>query len=459
MDTHPSKSLTVLSWLFLFSVITSITFSSCNKRHKLVKIDKDFAKYIEAYTSGVISKKNSIRIQLAVDAVTTHALNEPVKESLFDFSPTVKGKAYWVDARTIEFKPEKDLKPGELYEVSFNLGKVSDVPSKFRQFKFNIQTTKPAFKVEEAGLRSTGKELLALTGQIFTADIEESKNIERLLTASLNGVMMKVNWQHNEANKTHSYVIDNIKRTSAPGTLVLSWNGKALDIGQSDKKELQVPAAGDFKVLAVRAIQQEEQCVLVQFSDPVKIGQMLEGLISVSDQSDISYTITGSEVKVYSSQKLDGNYTVYINEGIENQWGEKLQKGFTANVYFENRLPSVKIHGSGNVLPNSGGRIVLPFDAINLKAVDVSVIKIHERNIAQFLQRNNIGGDEELRRVAKPLVQATIRLDNDKTINLNRKNRFSLDLDKYIQAEPGAVYRVTIGFRPDYSTYTLRSDE
>jgi alpha-2-macroglobulin len=457
MDTHPMKSLTNLSWLFLFAVITASTLSSCTKNRKLVKVDTEFAKYIEAYTSGVVSKKNSIRIQLAVDAVTTHAINEPVKSELFDFSPNVKGKAYWVDARTIEFKPEKDLEPGELYEVSFKLGKVIDVPAKFDEFKFNIQTTKPAFKVEEGGLRSTGKELLALTGQIFTADIEESKDVEKLLTASLNGAIMKINWQHNEAGKIHSYTIDNIKRTSSSGTLILSWSGDALDISQSDKKELQVPAAGDFKVLGVRAVQQEEQCVLVQFSDPVKIGQMLDGLITVSDQSDISYTITGSEVKVYTSQRLDGNYTVYINEGIENQWGEKLQKGFTSNLYFENRLPSIKIHGSGNILPNSGGRIVMPFDAINLKAVDVAVIKIYEKNVAQFLQRNNMAGEEELRRVANPLVQATIRLDNDKTINLSRKNRFSLDLDKYIQAEPGAIYRVTIGFRPEYSTYSCEA--
>lgn len=457
MYTHPTKSLTVLSWLFLFSIITATMFSSCNKKRELVKIDKEFAKYIEAYTSGIVSKKNNIRIQLAVDAATTHAINEPVKETLFDFSPNVKGKAYWIDARTIEFKPEKDLTPGELYEVSFNLGKVTNVPSKFKEFRFNIETTKPAFKVEEAGLRSTSKDQFALSGQILTADIEDSKTVEKLLKASLNGTQMNIAWQHNETDKIHSYTINNIKRTSSPGSLMLSWNGDALNIKQADNKEMQIPAAGDFKVLSVRAIQQEEQCVLVQFSDPVKIGQMLEGLITISDQSDLSYTIIGSEVKVYASQRLDGNYTVYVNEGIENQWGEKLPKGFTSNLYFENRLPSVKIHGSGNILPNSGGRIVLPFDATNLKAIDVAVIRIYERNVAQFLQRNNISGEEELRRVASPLVQATIRLDNDKTINLNRKNRFSLDLNKYIHAEPGAIYRITVGFRPEYSTYTCEA--
>ncbi len=457
MDTHSMRPLTRLSWLFLYAVMTASALTSCNKNRKLVRVDPEFSKYIEAYTSGVVSKKSSIRIQLAVDAPTSHALNEPVKAGLFDFSPGVKGKAYWVDARTIEFKPEKDLRPDELYKVTFNLGKVLPVPSRYKDFTFNVQVIKPAFKVEESGLRSTGKELLALNGQVFTADIEESKKVQQLLTASLNGVNMKINWQHNEENKTHGFTIDNIKRGANPGMLLLSWNGEAFDIRTSDRKEMAVPAVGDFKVLSVRAVQEEEQYVLVQFSDPIKIGQMLEGLIAINDQEDLSYTINGSEVKVYSSNRLDGNYTVYVNEGVENQWGEKLPKGFTANLYFENRLPSVKVHGSGNILPNSGGRIILPFDATNLKAVDVSVIKIYETNVAQFLQRNDLGGENELRRVAKPLVQATVRLDGDKSINLNRKNRFSLDLDKYIRTEPGAIYRVTIGFRPDYSTYACTS--
>jgi alpha-2-macroglobulin len=454
MDTHSMKSLTRLSWLFLCTVTTVLAFTSCTKKRKLVKIDPEFSKYIEAYTSGVVSKKSTIRLQLSVDAVTTHAINEPVKTELFDFSPSVKGTAYWVDARTIEFKPEKDLRPDQLYEVSFRLGKVLHVPAKYKDFKFNVQVTKPAFQVEEGGLTSRGKDQLGLNGQVLTADVEESAGVEKLLTASLNGIKMKINWQHNESNKTHGFTIDGIKRGPSAGTLLLSWNGEAFRIQQSDQKELQVPAVGDFKVLDVKAVQDEEQYVLVQFSDPIKVGQLLEGLITINEQEDLSYTISGSEVKIYSSNKLDGNYTVTVNEGIENQWGDKLEKSFTSNLFFENRLPSINIHGSGSILPNSGGRIVLPFDAINLKAVDVSVIKIYETNVAQFLQQNDLSGDRELRRVAKPLVQATVRLDGDKTLNLNRRNRFSLDLDKYIQTEPGAIYRVTIGFRPDYSLYS-----
>lgn len=451
MESHHPVLLrrSALSILFI-----SIIFS-CNTKTKLVDVDPAFSQYIDSYTSGVISKKNTIRLQLAADASVTHSLNEPVKEELFEFIPAVKGSAYWIDARTIEFKPAEDLKPDQLYEVAFKLGKVMNVPDKFSTFNFNVQTIRPSFQVNDNGLRSTDKETMTLTGELTTADVEVSASVEKLLTANLNGQNLPITWQHNEANKTHDFIISNIKRSVNASQLTLSWNGNAL--GAADVKgdrEIVIPAKGDFVVLDVRAIQDPEQYALVQFSDPLAVGQVLDGLVTMSNQESISYTILGSELKVYTSDKLDGSYVLNVLEGIENQWGNKLEKSFTSNVFFEDRLPAVKIIGKGSILPNSTGRLVLPFEATNLKAVDVSIIKIYENNVAQFLQDNDLNGDENLRKVGKPLVQATVKLDNDQTLNLHKKNRFSLDLDKYIRAEPGAIYRVFIGFRPEYSLYT-----
>jgi hypothetical protein len=438
-------------------VLPFILFLSCNKKTKLIDVDPAFSQYIDAYTSGVISKKNTIRVQLAADASTTHTLNENVKETLFDFSPAVAGQAYWIDARTIEFKPEKDLTPQQLYEVNFKLGKVLHVPSKFSDFKFNVQVVKPSFEVNEYGLRSNNKEAMTLSGVLLTADVEESPKIEQLLTASLNGTAMKINWQHNESNKEHQFVINNIRAANNAQKLLLQWKGDALNIDEKGEKEVQVPAKGDFMLLDVRASEEDEQYALVQFSDPISSAQSLDGLLMISDVDNPAYTIIGSEIKLYASEPLDGNYTVTVQPGIENQWGDKLEKSYTSNVFFENRMPSVKIQGSGNILPNSTGRLVLPFEAINLKSIDVSIIKIYENNIAQFLQMNNMNGGQDLRRVGNPIKEATVRLDDDKTLNLHHKNSFSLDLDKFIRTEPGAIYRVTIGFRPDYSLYTCDS--
>jgi hypothetical protein len=155
MQAHRRMSLRYIGGLafVLFSLITP----ACKNKKKLATIDPEFSKYIEAYTSGVISKKNTVRIQLTSDISTAHTINETIKEELFEFSPSVDGKAYWTDERTIEFKPEKDLKPNELYEVRFDLAKVRKVPSKFKTFTFNVQVIKPSLNVVENGLRASRK--------------------------------------------------------------------------------------------------------------------------------------------------------------------------------------------------------------------------------------------------------------------------------------------------------------
>jgi len=436
----------------LFVTVTLFLFS-CSKKDKWIDVDPAFSKYTDAYTTGTSSKTWAVSIKLAEEANTTHAVGEAVKEDLFDISPSVKGKAFWIDARTIEFKPDSWLKPDQMYQVEFNLGKVTKTPGKFSNFKFSMKTVKPSFKVGNDGLRSSGiKNKMSLSGELETADIEDGKLVEKLLTASQNNNALKISWQHNDATKTHRYTIEKIDRLKSVSNIDLSWNGKPMSMDVKGEESIAVPAAGDFKVLNVMAVNEAQQFASVQFSDMIAVGQDLNGLITISGQSDISFTINGSEVKVFGNGKLDGNYTVNVNPGVKNTWGDVLDKGFAANINFQNRMPSVKIHGKGNILPNSG-RLVLPFESINLNAVDISIIKIFENNVPQFLQENDLGGNNELRRVAKPIVQKTLRLDDDKTLDLHKKQHFSLDIDKYLKTEQGAIYKVTIGFRPEYSLY------
>ena len=448
--------------VFLCLIAVVLITNSCKKNNnqKWIDVDPAFAKYVEAYTTGVVSKTSSVRVQLAADAATTHTVGQPVNDKMFELSPAVKGKATWIDARTIEFKPEKNLAPDELYTVKFNLAKATKVPSKFEELKFNFQTVKPSFKVTNNGLRSSGtKDKMFLNGEIKTADSEDGKAIEKLLSAKQNSKDYTIVWQHANAGKSHTYTINAIERSKESETpLLLKWNGTSMNIMIEGEQTIAVPAIGDFKVLNVMPVNDAQQYASIQFSQPIAVGQDLIGLVSISNEPDVSYSINGSEVKLFSGKSLEGNYSINVNTGIKDSWGETLNTGFKSNIIFENKKPSVKILGKGNILPTSG-KLVLPFDAINLSAVDISIIKIYENNVPQFLQQNEMDGEQDLRRVAKPIVQKTLRLDDDKTLDLHTKQRFSLDIDKFLKTEPGAIYRVTIGFRPTYSLYTKMASD
>ncbi len=424
-------------------------------RHRKDVVDPAFSKYIESYTTGLISKEGTIRIRLASQVPTAHVQNDQLPDGVFNFSPDIKGKAYWVDERTIEFRPEAKLVADQSYSAEFKLAKVIEVPSQFDDFQFSFQTIKPDFTVTFDGLETatnTSLDKMKLEGVVQTADAEESANVEKLISTNYTSAV-HISWQHNSVTHTHKFAISGLARSSDKAdSLKVSWDGTSLNVNKKGGKSFEIPAIGDFKVLDIDAIQDNDQYVLVRFSDPILIGQELKGLVGIKNIEDPAYTIDGSKVKIYAPERLEGNFSAYVNEGVEDITHKKITKEYTANVFFENRLPSVTIPGKGVILPDSG-KLAMPFEAVNLNAVDVSIIKIYENNIPQYFQSNNFDGAAELRMVGKPILQKTIRLDQDKSINLKKKNRFMLDLDQMIRTEPGAIYRVIIGFRKEYSLY------
>lgn len=445
------KPLIIGSVAVVLLGIASIFFF---KKEKPKDYNQKYSKYIEAYTSGTISKKSFIRVHLASEVKTMSDVGVADSRDLFSFSPSVKGKAYWIDAQTVEFRPDEPLKSGETYEANFDLSKVTETEKDLEEFEFGFRVIKPGMSLSQDGLVSqnnTSLDYMKLKGEITTSDQEDPKAIEKALSIDFPQTL-KVKWQHNPEKNTSAFTIDSIKKSGQDTKLTLKWSGDAIDADSKGEETVAVPAKGVFKILNMKAVQDLEDYALIQLSEPVGVAQDLAGLISLSGLSDLRFTIDASQVKVYSALALEGNYTFTVNSGIENINGKKLGAGKTANIVFENKLPSVVIAGSGTILPNSG-KLVLPFEATNLKAVDVTVIKIYENNIPQFFQTNSYKDGGEIRRVGKPVVQKTIRLDEDKALNLHKKNRFTLDLDKLIKTEPGAMYRITIGFRNEYNVF------
>jgi uncharacterized protein YfaS (alpha-2-macroglobulin family) len=78
--------------------------------------------------------------------------------------------------------------------------------------------------------------------------------------------------------------------------------------------------------------------------------------------------------------------------------------------------------------------------------VEVTVTRIFESNILQFLQESDMDNlyTWELYRVGKQIVKQRISLGNAISDKLRNWNTYSLDLSKLITVEPGAIYRVEI---------------
>ena len=413
------------------------------------KINPAFSEYISAFTSGYISKQSTIRIFLASE-VEGVELNKPLENKLFDFSPKIEGTIVWVDNRTVEFRPKSNLPSGQSFEATFHLSNVAQVPHDFEEFNFSFTVIVQSMEVYIDGMKTIDKKAMIwqrVTGLINTADVAENADVEKILTATEDGRKLKVIWEHAEENK-HRFVIDSVERKEKPMDVIIKWSGNPIGVDVNNSQTFTIPALGDFKVMDIKVVQDPEQYVSVQFSDPLLENQVLDGLISISGGSTtLKFIIEDNIVKAYPASRQSGVRTISAEAGIKNILGYPLKAKMSMEVMFEEIKPQIQFIGKGVILPSSSEGFVLPFQAVSLKAVDVKVVKIFENNIAQFLQVNDLGGERELKRVGRMIMKKTIVLNPKTEMDLHRWNTYYLDLSDLVKTEPGAIYKVTLGFR------------
>ena len=102
------------------------------------------------------------------------------------------------------------------------------------------------------------------------------------------------------------------------------------------------------------------------------------------------YHIDGNTIKAYPAVRQGGNVKLFIRKGIRNVQGYEMKEEFSRDIAFEIPKPAVRLAGKGVILPGSKG-LIFPFEAVNLNAVDIRIIKIFENNIGHFLQVNQSG--------------------------------------------------------------------
>ena len=235
---------------------------------------------------------------------------------------------------------------------------------------------------------------------------------------------------------------------------MIKWNGKAIKADNSGENTFAIPGKNNFTILSVNVVQTPEQYLSINFSDPIKKQQNFDGLVTIQNSKNPKFIVNGNVLKAYPESKITGNVQVDVFQGIKNTDGYKLKTPFSETIAFEDVKPQIKLVNSGVILPNSE-QLKFNFEAVNLSAVDVKIIKIFEDNVLQFLQDNSLesNNSNEIRRVGRRIAKHTITLIDDPIENDGKWKTYSIDLSKYINADPGSIYRVELDYKKEYSLY------
>lgn len=246
-----------------FLLLTITVFSSCANSKKDIVPSAEYAPFVNAYTGGVISQTSNIRIELTQDQPMVD-LNNELKENPFSFSPSLKGKAYWVSNNTIEFVPEPGtLKPGEFYEGTFQLGRFVEVDSRLKEFKFSFRVQEPNFTLYVEPLTTididSHGDLVTLKGEVRFSDATPKEAVEEILSAKGgNGQSYPVSITPTDHSTRYQFEIAGVIREAEDYQLEITANGSPAGIDRKLAENVLIPAKNDFRFLSAKRIDEPE---------------------------------------------------------------------------------------------------------------------------------------------------------------------------------------------------------
>ena len=408
-----------------------------------------FTSYVYAYTGGTISTDSAVRIEFASEVDSSV---DP--STLFSFSPSLKGTANWVSNTCVEFIPE-DLKQGQTYKASFRLGDVTKVSdASLNKFDFSFRVARKQFSVSCEGLYidPAEPESYQLEGNIQFSEDVSGLDAEKLISAKYRGASPTAELESKDGSSI-GFRITGIEIPESDSELKLHIDASQWGFTEKYVETVEVPSVQNFRVISAKMVEGSDSYIDIRFSGLLDESRDYKGLIYTDSEGRSFLDIKGNRVKLYFEKLSGQNVKLTVSSLLKNAEGKALGSEYTQTFSSDAIAPAVKLAFTGSILPDAT-EVVLPFRAVNLSAVDVKVIKVYENNMLMYLQDNStLDEGNDLRRSGRLIYKGTVRLDSDPGKDLHKWQDFSIDLSSFFKKEPGALYRIRLSFKQEYSLY------
>lgn len=439
-------------WVYFFCLIGFfIGVTSCKDKKSSPSEDLQYSPYVEAFTSGKISRFSPVYLIFSQDIPIERQEAGKLSKQI-SITPDVKGTFSFENNRTIVFKPAEGFDRNTTYRVTADLSSWFETKGHDPDFSFSFTTLPASVKayMQSFDINRKNENGYDVACVIYTADRERPEVLEKIIVANEKA---EARWQHSPDGKKHEVTYLNLP----PGeekerNLELTVQPNKQGYPEGKLLSVEIPRANDFSVYDVQYQREPERFIEVTFTRPLDETQNMEGLAYIAVNKNKTVNIESNKLRLYPDTKNTGALNVHLYKGIRSKSGMTLSEDVVKQVEVDTQLPGVEFIGNGVIIPQSN-ELIVPFRAVYLRGVVVRVIKIFEQNIGQFLQSNNLDGSSNLMQVGRIVAYKTILLDENQTSDLASWNTYALDLRKLMEPEPGAIYRIELSFNKQLSAY------
>lgn len=446
--------------LLLVSVVAVGMMSSCNDKkasnsivEHLKPVPEALLPFLNSYTSGVITPGEPIRVSFKDADELKLKYGEALPSKLFEFTPSLKGKAIWIDNNTVGFQYDK-IDDAKQYVCSFKAAELLDVPSDMT-LDFGFAVRRQNFSLVSVIPNYGPNDEVAFHLQVAFSNPVDA---EQVLSVFEHNFVSKYGVTATAlGNNLFDIQINNVQRGDKESTIQIVMNGKSLNCKTVIEDLLPVCAKGDFEPVLFDVEKGAAHAVLY-FSEPLKPNQNLDGFITFEPQIGYRADIKDNRIDFYFDKTGLNSYqleemNMLVHAGLRNANNVALPDDASYNFDLTEDLPLVRWTCEGNIIPDVNETTVY-FDAVCLNSVTLRIIRIFDENILGFLQDNDLDETYGVRKAGRLEKKVRLEIDNP---NPTQWKTFPIVLSDYITVEKGGMYQLSLDFGPQ--DYVFATDE
>ena len=215
-------------------------------------------------------------------------------------------------------------------------------------------------------------------------------------------------WNH--MGNRHHFRITNLEKGNTSKPLLLSFSK---EVNNDKEQKITIPGLHEFTILNIEVSNTQPAVISIYMSENIDPQQDLNGLVTLRGITLNNFKIDGNAIRAYlptSISKTEVELNIF--PGIRSTHGNSLKNEYSTSVSLRTTKPAVELIGKGVIVPGKN-KVLIPFSAVGLKAIDVEIIQVLNQNMNFFLQENDYTSSFDLIRTARPIFMQTIDLQKN----------------------------------------------
>lgn len=380
-----------------FLILFLLVYTGCTNNSNVLKLE-------HSNFTGEIATDQNLVFTFAENLVPDSLLNQWDTTAYLTFSPAVRGKFKWSATNELTFSPLAPFAPSTDFEAT-----LTDNLTRHLLQKRSLP--------EEKTVRFHTPYLLLSTAQVFYSRSQQAAgNVEVRINLNFNCRV-----QPAELNKRlHLFVNEkevpfNLLSGDADYSIGVSIADVRGDSRESLPLKIQVeqglPCVGSTyvskeKMEFLSEIPVKEKIMITEmtsgfidglgvvnvFTNQPVVNENIKSLISISPALLFTVEMIDNGFNLKGDFDPGKNYEITILKELKGVFGYTLEENYSQSVSFGNLEPSLAFAGSKSLYLSSRGARNIAINIVNINKVKVSIIKIYENNILDFIRGGNDWG-------------------------------------------------------------------